>query len=194
MQNKFIHRQNEKVFTTDGRTLHISRACSVVAEVCLYDIETKDWYILLMQRGEESPDFKGFWCLPCGYLDWDETLYQAMLREVYEETGLLVSELINHPQFMSANKSELAYLSQPWLIYDLPEDKKQNLAFHFATLFSWKGLPYPTLNKFNEQEVTDVKWFSIKEAMTLTLAFNHQQRIQQLWHEKKAWFEQIEGG
>jgi NADH pyrophosphatase NudC (nudix superfamily) len=95
---QFANRQNPKVYTQTGQQVYLSRACSVVAEVCLYEVTQAKWYILLVKRGEACPDFQGDWCLPCGYLDWDETLYQAMIREVYEETGLYLSELHRHPQ------------------------------------------------------------------------------------------------
>jgi len=32
----------------------------------------------------------GGWCIPCGHVEWDETIMQAAVREFYEETGLQV--------------------------------------------------------------------------------------------------------
>ncbi|UCH61585.1 MAG: NUDIX hydrolase [Anaerolineales bacterium] len=32
----------------------------------------------------------GGWCIPCGHVEWDETIEQAALREYLEETGLQV--------------------------------------------------------------------------------------------------------
>ncbi len=43
--------------------------------------------ILLGKRGEESI-YPGKWCLPCGYIEYDETYLEAALREVKEETGI----------------------------------------------------------------------------------------------------------
>jgi 8-oxo-dGTP diphosphatase len=140
-----------------------------------------------MQRGVAAPDFNGYWCLPCGYLDWDETLCQAMIREVYEESGLWLPELGQNPQFQFSSSSVITNTGEitesPWLIYDKPEGNRQNLAFHYATLFSWTGLPYPSLFRLHEAEVTDVKWVALEEAMTMQLAFGHEQRIKQLWQE-----------
>jgi 8-oxo-dGTP diphosphatase len=42
--------------------------------------------LLLIQRGNEP--FKGMWALPGGFLDMNETLEEAVQREVREETGL----------------------------------------------------------------------------------------------------------
>lgn len=32
----------------------------------------------------------GGWCIPCGHVEWDETIQQAAVREALEETGLQV--------------------------------------------------------------------------------------------------------
>ncbi len=41
--------------------------------------------ILLGQRRE------GGWCIPCGHVEWDETVEEAARREFLEETGLQVT-------------------------------------------------------------------------------------------------------
>ncbi len=42
--------------------------------------------ILLIQR--KNAPFKGFWALPGGFIEMDETLEATALRELHEETGL----------------------------------------------------------------------------------------------------------
>jgi len=49
----------------------------------------RDNKILLIKRGRDP--FKGFWALPGGYVDWNESTEEAVTREVMEETGLKVS-------------------------------------------------------------------------------------------------------
>jgi len=41
--------------------------------------------ILLTRRADN-----GAWCLPSGHLDWGETVAECVVREAYEETGLVV--------------------------------------------------------------------------------------------------------
>ena len=48
------------------------------------------YQVLLIKRGSEP--FKGDWALPGGYMEWDETIEQAVLREVKEETGLSINK------------------------------------------------------------------------------------------------------
>ena len=46
--------------------------------------------ILLIRRSDDSPVDPGCWDLPGGKLDYGETLADALVREVREETGLAV--------------------------------------------------------------------------------------------------------
>ncbi len=45
--------------------------------------------VVLIQR-KKAP-FPGSWCLPCGFVDYREQPDDAIVREVREETGLIVS-------------------------------------------------------------------------------------------------------
>ena len=47
--------------------------------------------VLLIQRGNEP--FKGYWAFPGGFMNMNETTEQCAIRELEEETGLVVSEL-----------------------------------------------------------------------------------------------------
>jgi len=49
----------------------------------------RDEKVLLVQRAEEP--LLGYWCLPGGFLEYDETLQEGATREVFEETGLIVN-------------------------------------------------------------------------------------------------------
>ena len=172
---QFHNRPNPRIQTQDGRTLHHARANAVVAEICLYDIQRQTWSILLMQRGLQDAEFAGYWALPAGYLDWDETLYQAMQREVYEETGLWLPAVLAHAPAVIADP-------KPWRINDAPTDQKQNLAFHYAVLFAWSSAEYPTLSVQSEdpRETLNAKWVDLQQAAEMNLAFVHQKHIRQL--------------
>ena len=47
--------------------------------------------MLLIQRGFDP--FKGCWAFPGGFMNMDETTEQSAIRELEEETGLVVTEL-----------------------------------------------------------------------------------------------------
>lgn len=44
--------------------------------------------VLMGQR--DRGEYSGLWCIPCGYVEWDEDIRSAAVREFEEETGLVV--------------------------------------------------------------------------------------------------------
>lgn len=38
--------------------------------------------------GRRTSSYAGQWCIPCGYVEWDEDVREAAVREFKEETGL----------------------------------------------------------------------------------------------------------
>lgn len=68
--------------------------------------------ILLAKRGIEPR--KGYWNLPCGFMENGETAEQGALREVEEETGLVVTIERLHSVFsvVHANQVYLIFRAQ----------------------------------------------------------------------------------
>lgn len=52
---------------------------------------SSDKTVLLIERGREP--YKGKWALPGGFIDMDESLETACLRELQEETGIVIDEV-----------------------------------------------------------------------------------------------------
>jgi 8-oxo-dGTP diphosphatase len=59
---------------------------AVTIDAAVFRKAFSGWEILLIQRGKEP--YLGMWALPGGFVDMDETLEQAVARELKEETGL----------------------------------------------------------------------------------------------------------
>jgi len=64
---------------------------AVTVDCLIYRIAGTDREILLIRRGSEP--YKGMWALPGGFIGMDETLEQAAIRELKEETGLEFTHL-----------------------------------------------------------------------------------------------------
>jgi 8-oxo-dGTP diphosphatase len=56
-------------------------------EVCVGGVALSDDRLLLIRRGRGPA--QGYWSIPGGRVEWGETLAEAVVREVAEETGLM---------------------------------------------------------------------------------------------------------
>lgn len=61
----------------------------VTVDALVFAGDTDNQQVLLIYRN--NPPFKGNWALPGGFVEMNETLEQAAVRELEEETGLKIS-------------------------------------------------------------------------------------------------------
>ena len=155
------------------REYWISRSIAVVVFVFAKDIFGQE-YILAEQRGKGTPDpeYIGKYCVPCGYLDYDETVVQAAQRELMEETGLTIPT----SDFKLVN------------INDIPEsDKRQNVTFRYIVNSS---IPVEDLIKLfttknsEKDEVESIRFIRISDYDLYDYAFNHKELIKTLQTKK----------
>lgn len=77
-----------------GRERPVCLACGYVryrnpAAGVAVVIHDRDGGVLLGRRARG--EYAGLWCIPCGYVEWDEDVRAAAIRELREETGLEVA-------------------------------------------------------------------------------------------------------
>lgn len=146
----------------NGKEYWISRAVAVSGFIFCLDNGLR---ILACKRGKGCPDYQGYWNVPSGYLDFDETLVECASREITEETNLHV------------NPSDLRFYN----FHDSPSNNKQNISFNYWTFDEnlYKGQTiYP---KGEEQdEVEDVAWIGIDELDNYEWAFNQKYTIRSI--------------
>jgi len=106
-----------------------------------------DLHALLIQRGNEP--FKGQWALPGGFVDMDETLYDAVVRELNEETGLDIVDLKQLHTFGNPGR----------------DPRGRNITTVFIT-----HIPAPVEPKAGD-DAAKAQWFSVAELPPL--AFDH---------------------
>ena len=157
-----------------GREYWISRSIAAVVCITAKSIHG-DSYVLAVQRGKGTPDpeYVGAYCMPCGYLDYDETIVQAAQREVKEETGLTFP--ISDFKLVSINDNPLG-------------DKRQNVTFRYMVN---SNVPIEDLSKLfttknsEKDEVESIKFIKLKDIDNYEWAFNHQELIKEISLKKE---------
>ena len=172
MNPTFKNRQNELITTTDGRKLFHSRSVAVLGVfVCVLKSDGKAYFAIEKRGNNPGLDKKGLWCLPCGYLDWDESGYDAMVREAWEEIGLDVRSM--NYFILSRHNAH-----QPWFVNSNPDTNRQNVTLRYGVTFAADKLPTLTPNNDCEpDEVADAKWITVDEIKNYEFAFNHNEVI-----------------
>lgn len=129
----------------NGETFWVSRSIAVTAFILR--ISNGKIEILIERRGKGAADFQGCLCCPCGYLDFGETIREAVVREVKEETGFVVK-----------SPDDLVLFK----IDSDPSSNRQNVTLSFAYIAD-KDEDFDRSKAVGgeENEVSEVKWITV---------------------------------
>lgn len=166
----FKNRGNEEVKLPDGRTVWLSRSPAVV--VVVLGIYMDNIFVLTERRSAKMTDEPNKWAIVSGYLDWDESGWEGITRELYEETGFDVRKYKN--QLIFDNDE------QPWFVNTDPRENRQNVSMTYIMIYDFtKGLP-KEVESFQDSEIAEVKWMPIEHVLNSgkQWAFNHDERIE----------------
>lgn len=103
--------------------------------------------ILLIQRGRDP--FSGKWALPGGFVNMDETLEQACIRELEEETGLVLDNLKQFKAFSKVDR----------------DPRGRTISVVFSAKLK------QTEKVTGNDDAAEAQWFDLKELPSL--AFDH---------------------
>lgn len=159
---KFRNVPNECI-THDNKKVWLSRAVGVTGIVVC---EVKgERYLLISKRGKGTPNYQGCYNIPCGYLDWNESLKEGVIRELYEETGLFLTH-------------------DEWRFFNYNDDLKdgQNISLRFIYCFEKDELPEVTNEHCEPDEVEDIKWIKLSRngIKNYKWAFDHKQLVEEI--------------
>lgn len=159
---------NKKTGKWESKYWHPSLTTDAV--VFGFDKKDGDLQILLIKRGMAKPGeqaaYEGYWALPGGFLQENETTDECVYRELFEESSM---KIFNHeqgilPEFIEQLKTYSARGRDPrefviTVAYYALVKKEQYII---------KG----------GDDAAEAKWFSVDEIPHLKLAFDHAQIIQ----------------
>lgn len=128
---------------------------AVTVDAIIFWLQPQDLQVLLIKRKQDP--FKGCWSFPGGFMDMDETPEAALVRELEEETGLKVKDVVQIGAFGAVDRDPrhrtvtIAYLS---VLTEAPAEVKGG------------------------DDAAEACWFSLHD-MPFRLAFDHKEVLQQ---------------
>jgi len=140
---RFNSTPNKEITDTQGNKHWISPSVSTDALVLV------NGFVLIVKRSENM-NHAGKWCLPCGYVEFNENFLDAAYRELFEETGIDIRafDVINSDY------------TRPYTLNGT------------ALQFVFELLNRPDV-KLDLKECTDYAWVSTSMLKDYDFAFNH---------------------
>ena len=155
-----------KCYETEDGLKWMSRSIAVTV-IVIGNFGEKS-YLLLTKRSEAMEE-PGRWCLPGGYLDYNETLLEAVDREVYEETGIMLPDL----------KEKLVVSIPEIYVESTPKTLRQNVVMFYLRCYTFdEKLPEWSLTP----EVSEIEWVEMgtDEIFKRNIAFGQYEVLQKV--------------
>lgn len=131
---------------------------AVTTDCVVFGFDGRELKVLLIERGNEP--YKGCWAIPGGFLNMDENATQGALRELAEETGLILEHIKEFGAFTEVGRD--------------PRDRVISIAFYaLAKKSDVKG----------GDDAAKAQWFGLNEVPRL--AFDHDQMLRKAMQKLK---------
>lgn len=152
----------------------LSRAPAVVGIIFAFGCKGGN-RVLVIKRSKNMREEPLKLGAPSGYLDWDETGFEGMTREVFEETSMYLPD---YKSFLVFDNDE-----QPFYVQSDPaKDKNQNISLSYVMIydFMYHQERFPEeIEKYTDHETAEVLWMRLSDfyGSYNDWAFNHDERI-----------------
>jgi len=141
---EILNEENKRKFCYDYPMPAIASDVIVISKVQNLN------YILLIQRLNDP--YKGYWCLPGGFMEINEKIIDTAKRELFEETNLLLNDLTFFSYYDSINR----------------DPRGRVISFVFYTI-----LNYIPNNICAKDDAKTIDWFMLPLNDNIKLAFDH---------------------
>ena len=121
---------------------------SVTVDVIIFTLRDSDLQVLLIKR--KYPPFEGMWAVPGGFVSLEESLEEAALRELEEETGV-----------------RDVYLEQLFTFGDVERDPRGRV----ITVAYIALVPAPAIDPSAGSDAAEARWWSMVDLPPLS--FDH---------------------
>jgi 8-oxo-dGTP diphosphatase len=133
---------------------------AVTADVCILRKIKGRHFVLLIER--KHPPFEGLWALPGGFLEMDETLEEAALRELQEETGITGVELTQFHTFSKVDRDPRHRTITTVFIGYTDKNTAEPEAGDDAAKVQWFDINHLPALAFDHQEVMEMVKMKLK--------------------------------
>jgi len=176
MKPIFNNRQNRRYHINTGISegFDIWESRSPAINAFIFAIHKDNIFVLAEKRSEIMPEGPGLWVAPCGYMDWNENGWDALRREVYEETSFYIDE---YKKYMIFNNDKEPY----YTITDVNENR-QNVVLCYCVIFDFSEIDLPReIENYKYKEIEKIEWIPIERVLTPNYlwGFDHNKRIEE---------------
>lgn len=150
---KFNNRENELHRKSNGKIFFESRSVAVTIYLYFKDLETDKIYLPIGQRKIGAD--RGKYGVISGYLDWDESLKDCVIRESYEEFGL---NLRNYDLFQDSKQ-----LQNPIILDNL--NTRQDIVFLYEVILNINNKSELPKLENKDNEMCNLDFLEIEESI-----------------------------